>query len=62
MNKTIRRVVTFTGILLVVLLLNLTWVQAIHGPDLRTTPVTSPAHNSTNSDTSVDKLPPVELS
>ena len=38
MNKTIRRVVTFTGILLVVLLLNLTWVQAIHGPDLRDHP------------------------
>ena len=39
MNKTIRRVVTFTGILLVVLLLNLTWVQAIHGPDLRDHPL-----------------------
>lgn len=38
MNKTIRRVVTFTGILLAVLLLNLTWVQAIHGPDLRDHP------------------------
>lgn len=38
MNKTIRRVAIFAGVLLVVLLLNLTWVQVIHAPDLRNHP------------------------
>lgn len=38
MNKTIRRVVVFAGVLLVVLLLNLTWVQVIHAPELRNHP------------------------
>lgn len=38
MNKTIRRVIVFAGVLLVVLLLNLTWVQVIHTPELRNHP------------------------
>ncbi|HHY07501.1 MAG TPA: penicillin-binding protein 2 [Corynebacteriales bacterium] len=38
MNKTIRRVATAAGVLLVVLLLNLTVVQAVRGPSLRANP------------------------
>lgn len=38
MNKTIRRVATATALLLVILLGNLTWVQGIKGPELRSNP------------------------
>lgn len=38
MNKTIRRVTVATGLLLVILLVNLTYVQIIKGPELRQHP------------------------